>query len=63
MRFTTLTALLSLAAVPSVFGQGINVGVHCGTTDDATFSDCQALVDPTNWANAFTTNSVCQYVP
>ncbi|KAK7448066.1 hypothetical protein VKT23_013822 [Stygiomarasmius scandens] len=50
-------ATLSLAPI-EVFG---DVGVHCGTTDDATFSDCQALVNPDTWNAAFTTGNICHW--
>ncbi|KAJ6565845.1 hypothetical protein DFH09DRAFT_1314630 [Mycena vulgaris] len=41
--YSALITLITFAAAPGVFAQ---VGVHCGTTSDATFSDCQALTDP-----------------
>ncbi|KAJ7309307.1 hypothetical protein DFH08DRAFT_974785 [Mycena albidolilacea] len=31
--------------------------VHCGTTSDATLSDCQALVQPDTWAAAWAGDS------
>ncbi|KAJ7829300.1 hypothetical protein B0H14DRAFT_2594186 [Mycena olivaceomarginata] len=35
--------------------------VHCGTTSDATLSDCQALVQPDTWAAAWAGDSnTCQ---
>ncbi|KAJ7265038.1 hypothetical protein C8J57DRAFT_955408, partial [Mycena rebaudengoi] len=33
--------LVTISAIPAVLA-------HCGTTSDATFSDCQAQIDPTN---------------
>ncbi|KAJ7926363.1 hypothetical protein B0H13DRAFT_1599678, partial [Mycena leptocephala] len=40
------------------------IGVHCGTTSDATFSDCQELVKPETWNSVFNPgNSVCSYSP
>ena len=40
------------------------IGVHCGTTDDATLSDCQALLyDDGIWGAAWAgTSNVCQFV-
>lgn len=35
--------------------------VHCGTTSDATLSDCQALVDLDTWNAAYAgTSNTCQ---
>ncbi|KAJ6572420.1 hypothetical protein DFH09DRAFT_1246816 [Mycena vulgaris] len=57
--YSTLISLITLAAAPAVFAQ---VGVHCGTTSDATFSDCQALTDPGIWDTAWAADSnVCHY--
>ncbi|CAL1706547.1 unnamed protein product [Somion occarium] len=59
MRFSIISALTALIAAPSVLTQ---VGVHCGTTEDATLSDCQALVDPGTWNGAWAgTSNVCHY--
>ncbi|KAJ6469664.1 hypothetical protein DFH09DRAFT_1254042 [Mycena vulgaris] len=56
---SALITLITLAAAPGVFAQ---VGVHCGTTSDATFSDCQALTDPATWSSAWAADSnVCHY--
>ncbi|KAJ8496319.1 hypothetical protein ONZ45_g12516 [Pleurotus djamor] len=36
--------------------------VHCGTTSDATLSDCQALTsDKALWDSVFNTNNVCHF--
>ncbi|KAJ6567932.1 hypothetical protein DFH09DRAFT_437531 [Mycena vulgaris] len=36
--------------------------VHCGTTSDATLSDCQALVQPDTWNSAWAAGSnVCHW--
>ncbi|KAL0581217.1 hypothetical protein V5O48_000805 [Marasmius crinis-equi] len=36
--------------------------VHCGTTDDATLSDCQALVtDKALWDSVFNTGNICHF--
>ncbi|KAJ7880078.1 hypothetical protein B0H13DRAFT_1886777 [Mycena leptocephala] len=59
MYFSTLFALVAISTAPAVFGQ---VGTHCGTTEDATYSDCQALVDPATWSSAWAGSSnVCHY--
>ncbi|KAJ7261644.1 hypothetical protein C8J57DRAFT_1071947, partial [Mycena rebaudengoi] len=51
--------LVTISAIPAVLAQ---VGVHCGSTSDATFSDCQALIDPTTWDSAWVTDTnVCHY--
>ncbi|EIM91785.1 uncharacterized protein STEHIDRAFT_151145 [Stereum hirsutum FP-91666 SS1] len=59
--FSYITSLTVLAAsvLPSVFAA---VGIHCGTTSDATLSDCQALVDPDTWNSVWAgTSNVCHY--
>ncbi|KAJ7829301.1 hypothetical protein B0H14DRAFT_3873108 [Mycena olivaceomarginata] len=59
MQFSTLLALIAFSTAPAVLGQ---VGTHCGTTSDATFSDCQALVDPGTWDGAWAADTnVCHY--
>ncbi|KAJ6565675.1 hypothetical protein B0H10DRAFT_2359153 [Mycena sp. CBHHK59/15] len=59
MHFSTLVALVTFSTAPAVFAQ---VGAHCGTTSDATYSDCQALVDPATWDAAWAADSnVCHY--
>lgn len=59
MKFSSFSSLIALTATaPAVFA---SVGVHCGTTDDATLSDCKALLDPGTWNSAFAgTSNVCQ---
>lgn len=48
-------------AVPSSKISQRRVGVHCGTTADATLSDCQQLVTPGTWDIAWAGSSnVCQ---
>ncbi|KAL0581216.1 hypothetical protein V5O48_000804 [Marasmius crinis-equi] len=64
MHFTktliSLVTIATLALIPSVSG---DVGVHCGTTDDATLSDCHALVDDEGaWNAAFNTGNTCSFV-
>ncbi|ESK88845.1 hypothetical protein Moror_17067 [Moniliophthora roreri MCA 2997] len=50
---------ISLRLIPFVTAE---VGVHCGTTSDATLSDCQALVnDQAAWNAAFNTGNTCTY--
>ncbi|KAJ7598833.1 hypothetical protein C8J56DRAFT_1092710 [Mycena floridula] len=58
--FNKLLAFVALTAIPTfVLGEP---GVHCGTTSDATLSDCQALVDPNTWNSAWASgNNVCHY--
>ncbi|KAJ7913625.1 hypothetical protein B0H13DRAFT_1612376 [Mycena leptocephala] len=59
MHFSPLLSLVAFSAMPAVFAQ---VGVHCGTTSDATFSDCQALFDPATWDSAWAGDTnVCHY--
>ena len=61
MRFS-IAAVLPALAFAQVALAGI--GVHCGTTNDATLSDCQALLnDDATWSAAWAgTSNVCQYV-
>jgi len=40
-----IPALLALFATSASAINYLNTGVHCGTTADATLSDCQALVN------------------
>jgi hypothetical protein len=40
-----IPALLALFATSASAINYLNTGVHCGTTSDATLSDCQALVN------------------
>ena len=41
-----IPTLVALAfAGPAVATNYLNTGVHCGTTADATLSDCQALLN------------------
>ncbi|KAL8286593.1 hypothetical protein RQP46_004610 [Phenoliferia psychrophenolica] len=36
--------------------------VHCGTTSDATLSDCHNLIDNVDtWNAAFNTNNICHF--
>ncbi|KAF9455992.1 hypothetical protein BDZ94DRAFT_1315615 [Collybia nuda] len=59
MRFSSFAILATLAAAPSAFA---SVGVHCGTTEDATLSDCQKLLTPDTWNGAWAgSNSVCHF--
>ncbi|KIJ42251.1 hypothetical protein M422DRAFT_254658 [Sphaerobolus stellatus SS14] len=59
MHIFLLSSIIAVAAAPAVFA---SVGVHCGTTDDATLSDCQALVQPDTWNGAFAgTSNACHF--
>ncbi|KAJ7460172.1 hypothetical protein FB451DRAFT_1500440 [Mycena latifolia] len=59
MHFSTFITLIALSAAPAALAQ---VGAHCGTTSDATYSDCQALVDPATWDSAWAgATNVCHY--
>lgn len=61
MALTLIALAPSALAVPSVKISERVVGVHCGTTADATLSDCQQLVTPGTWDAAWAGSSnVCQ---
>ena len=64
-------ATFALAALATANAAAVNstllsrgIGVHCGTTDDATLSDCQQLLnDDATWNAAWAgQRNVCQYV-
>jgi len=64
MYFSSMTTLFILAMLPAVLATPFNLtrrdagqNVHCGTTADATLSDCQQLVDPATWDAAFAGSS------
>lgn len=69
MQFTTLfSAVVAVALAHAASGLSISERqdttpkVYCGTTDDATLSDCRALVDPATWDSAWAADSnVCHY--
>ncbi|ORX36081.1 hypothetical protein BD324DRAFT_630085 [Kockovaella imperatae] len=54
-----------LSLLGSALAGPISIGkrddVHCGTTSDATLSDCQALVTPEIWNQVFNTGNVCHF--
>ncbi|ORX36082.1 hypothetical protein BD324DRAFT_630088 [Kockovaella imperatae] len=59
--FSIVSAFTALAIVSRAIAY-INTGVHCGTTADATLSDCEALVnDQSIWDAAFNTGNICHY--
>ncbi|CAL1699320.1 unnamed protein product [Somion occarium] len=59
MRFSIIATFTALIAAPAALAQ---VGVHCGTTSDATLSDCQALVDSGTWNGEWAgKGNVCHY--
>lgn len=69
MYFSTISILAALSTVPSALSApSSNVtrradgqNVHCGTTDDATLSDCRKLVEPDTWNAAYAgTSNTCQ---
>lgn len=64
-----LAALSLAAAAPSALANpSIKIiqrktGVHCGTTADATLSDCQQLVTPATWNSVWAgSTNACQSV-
>jgi hypothetical protein len=61
MQLSVFALLSTLVALPGALA---GVGVHCGTTNDATLSDCQALLnDEGTWDAAWAgTSNVCQSV-
>ncbi|GJE91139.1 hypothetical protein PsYK624_072880 [Phanerochaete sordida] len=69
MYFSTLLSALALTAAASA-AAGMRISsrddtdpkVFCGTTDDATLSDCKTLVEPDTWSAAWAAGSnVCHY--
>lgn len=59
--FGIIAVTPSALAVPKLKITQRSQGVHCGTTDDATLSDCQQLVTPETWNAAWAGSSnVCQ---
>ncbi|KAJ8496320.1 hypothetical protein ONZ45_g12517 [Pleurotus djamor] len=53
---------IALVVSTLVLSTTADVGVHCGTTGDATLSDCQALInDEGAWNAAFNTGNTCTY--
>ncbi|GJE91142.1 hypothetical protein PsYK624_072910 [Phanerochaete sordida] len=60
MLFSTKALIVALAAAPAAYA---GIGVHCGTTSDATLSDCTALLnDDATWSAAWAgTSNVCHY--
>ncbi|KZV98981.1 hypothetical protein EXIGLDRAFT_831762 [Exidia glandulosa HHB12029] len=69
MFFSTLI-ISAVLAVPAIASPAFKLSekrqacsaVSCGTTSDATLSDCQALVDPATWSAAFAGGSnVCHF--
>lgn len=62
-----LTSVLAFFVMLAAVAQGAVVArdgdVHCGTTNDATFSDCQTLLnDDATWNAAWAgTSNVCHY--
>ncbi|KAI5478839.1 hypothetical protein MNV49_004571 [Pseudohyphozyma bogoriensis] len=64
--FFNRAAILSVAALVGLSAAGPiekkNTDVHCGTTSDATLSDCQTLTgDVDTWNAAFNWNNVCHF--
>ncbi|WVR03730.1 hypothetical protein IAU60_000725 [Kwoniella sp. DSM 27419] len=61
--FVTLASLLLVAtAVTASPSQHKRADVHCGTSADATLSDCQALTsDPGLWASVYNTGNTCTF--
>jgi len=64
MWCSSMPILFSFASLPAVLATPFNLtrrdpgqNVHCGTTADATLSDCQQLVDPATWSAAFAGSS------
>ncbi|KAJ7809674.1 hypothetical protein B0H13DRAFT_2385098 [Mycena leptocephala] len=66
----SITLLLALSGVASpaiarpsnMTSRQANTCVHCGTTSDATLSDCQALVQPDTWNSVWAAGSnVCHW--
>lgn len=71
MRFSITTIAALSALTTGVYAAAVNttlkargIGVSCGTTNDATLSDCQTLLnDDATWNAAWAgTSNVCQYV-
>ncbi|GJE91140.1 hypothetical protein PsYK624_072890 [Phanerochaete sordida] len=60
MLFSAIPLLAALAAAQLAYA---GIGVHCGTTNDATLSDCKALLnDDATWDGAWAgTSNVCHY--
>ncbi|KAJ8088414.1 hypothetical protein AAF712_005214 [Marasmius tenuissimus] len=64
MRLTTASISLVIAtALQLIPSASAEVGIHCGTTKDATFSDCKSLIeDESTWNAAFNTANTCSYL-
>ncbi|KAL0577526.1 hypothetical protein V5O48_004467 [Marasmius crinis-equi] len=59
MQLLSIVTAATLSFIPFVAG---SVGVHCGTTNDATLSDCHALIDDEGaWNAAFNTGNKCTF--
>ncbi|GJE91141.1 hypothetical protein PsYK624_072900 [Phanerochaete sordida] len=69
MQFSTIFFFVAVAALTQAAAgmriserDGTDPKVFCGTTEDATLSDCQALVQPDTWNAAWAAGSnVCHY--
>lgn len=49
----SITLPLNAALAFSISSRDAGQIVHCGTTSDATLSDCQQLVQPDTWNSVF----------